>query len=97
MNPEQILNVVKTNSVAAVAFTIVWINSSKQDTRIDRLEQKLYECYLAERYEGQKTAINQGKFDYKTFDLTQVFGILPKEPEEPKIQKEDEEKDIESC
>lgn len=70
MNAQKLLEFAKVNGGVAVAFVLGYAYISKLETRLEIVENKLYDCY-------QGKAIQQQHTNNKTYQVSQLVAILP--------------------
>ena len=82
MNAQKLLEFAKVNGGAGIAIGIAIFmyseqkeTNEKQETRLQMVEQKLYDCYMTKQYAHAETAKNEA--ENHTYKFNQLVAILP--------------------
>lgn len=70
MNYAVLIDFVKKNGGAAVAIVLMYIYTGKLEVRLDKVEDKLFDCYTT------RTATAQNK-DKSLTKVVQLYAVLP--------------------
>lgn len=70
MNAQKLLEFAKVNGGVAVAFVLGYAYISKLETRLEIVENKLYDCYQGKAIQRQQTTNN-------TYQFKQLVAVLP--------------------
>lgn len=70
MNAQKLLEFAKVNGGVAVAFVLGYAYISKLETRLEIVENKLYDCYQGKAIQRQQTTND-------TYQVEQLVAILP--------------------
>ena len=70
MNAQKLLEIAKVNGGVAVAFVLGYAYISKLETRLEIVENKLYDCYQGKAIQRQQTTND-------TYQLKQLVAVLP--------------------
>ena len=71
MNYAVLIDFVKKNGGAAVAIALMYIYTGKLETRLEKVEGKLFDCYTA------KTATTTQKNQRSLTKVVQLYAVLP--------------------
>ena len=70
MNAQKLLEIAKVNGGVAVAFVLGYAYISKLETRLEIVENKLYDCYQGKSIQRQQTTND-------TYQVEQLVAVLP--------------------
>ena len=71
MDATKLIEFAKVNSGAAVAIGLLFYFYNGQNERLEKVEQKLFDCYMT------KQVISQAGDKYTTYELDPLVAILP--------------------
>ena len=71
MNYAVLIDFVKKNGGAAVAIVLMYIYTGKLETRLDKVEDKLFDCYTT------RTATTTQNNQRSLTNVAQLYAVLP--------------------
>lgn len=73
MNAQKLLEIAKANGGAGVAIGLLFYFYNGQNERLEKVEQKLFDCYMT------KQVLNQGtnEAEKTTFKINHLVAVLP--------------------
>ncbi len=83
MNAEKILEFAKVNGGVAVVIVLGYAYISKLETRLDKVERQLFDCYVTTR----QSASSSGNSSNQMRDITTYFAIIPSKDDKENLRK----------